>query len=262
MNGVFTIDGSGTTVKFSRGNLQYKPNMGIWQFASHQYDIIGDDNENISYSYDGWIDLFGWATNGNSGNGTHYMPWDASTSNKYGNTAAPWGWDNLDSNEDWGHNIGAAWRTLTSTEWGYLLDTRSSGATVEGVSNARYTHIAITINAVTITGLLLFPDGYNQGTPTGVSWSDDHINKHEADYAATCTAEGWTTLEDAGCVFLPYAGCREGASVSYAGTQGYYWTATSSDADDARALHIPNTTPFDNSARHLGCSVRLVYVIE
>lgn len=258
LDGGFTVDAGGTTVNFSRGNLQYKASIGTWQFAAHQYDIIGADNAYIASDYTGWIDLFGWATNGYSSNGTHHQPWDSSTDDTYGNTAAQWGGDNLDSNEDWGRNMGAGWRTLTEAEWTYLIDTRASGAIVEGVSNARYTHIAITIDATTITGLLLFPDGYNQGTPVGVSWSAAHINQHETDYAASCTAEGWITLEDAGCVFLPYAGQRNGTSVSYVGDAGYYWTATSATQANASALHIPSTNAFPGIARHLGCSVRLV----
>lgn len=258
LDGNFTINAGGTTVKFARGNLQYQASTNTWQFAAHQYDTIGAYNVNIASDYTGWIDLFGWATNGSSTNGTHYQPWDTSTDETYGNTAAPWGWDDLTSSEDWGANIGTGWRTLTSTEWGYLLDTRASGATVEGKSDARYTHIAITINANTIKGLLLFPDGYNQGTPDGVSWESEHINTHESSYAATCTTAGWEALEDAGCVFLPYAGERSGTTVSNVGSEGFYWSATSADANDARALHMPSTTPFINNGRHMGCSVRLV----
>lgn len=46
----------------SPGNLQYQASTGIWRFAEHQYDYIGSGNENISTSYSGWIDLFGWGT--------------------------------------------------------------------------------------------------------------------------------------------------------------------------------------------------------
>ena len=259
LDGVFTVDAGGTTVKFSKGNLQYQASTDTWQFAAHQYDYIGGDNSNISSSYDGWIDLFGWATAGNSESGTHYQPWDSSTDDTYGNTVAQWASVNLTSAHDWGSNIGTGWRTMTNQEWDYIVNTRASGAAVEGVSDARYIHVAITINEITITGLLLFPDGYNQGTPSGVTWSADHINKHEAFYAATCTAAGWETLEDAGCVFLPYAGQRDGTTVSMVGTEGFYWSATSGSQTDGSALHIPASNALANSSRHLGNSVRLVH---
>ena len=49
-------------VTFSKGNLQYHPAKKQWRFAEHQTDYIGDANRNISSTYDGWIDLFGWGT--------------------------------------------------------------------------------------------------------------------------------------------------------------------------------------------------------
>ena len=65
----------GMTVYFSPGNLQWSATgthaisgggtaSGTWRFAEHQWDIIGEDNQNISSSYRGWIDLFGWGTSG------------------------------------------------------------------------------------------------------------------------------------------------------------------------------------------------------
>ncbi|MBR7035054.1 MAG: hypothetical protein IKI25_04755, partial [Bacteroidales bacterium] len=56
-------------VYFSQGNLQYQASTGTWRFAEHQYDIIGDgdDNANISSTNSGWIDLFGWGTSGYNG---------------------------------------------------------------------------------------------------------------------------------------------------------------------------------------------------
>ncbi|MBQ3677498.1 MAG: hypothetical protein II926_09075, partial [Bacteroidales bacterium] len=62
-NGVFTV-AKGKQVYFSQANLQYNASSNVWRFAEHQYDIIGEDNSNISKSYNGWIDLFGWGTSG------------------------------------------------------------------------------------------------------------------------------------------------------------------------------------------------------
>ncbi len=55
----FSVSDS-TKVYFSQGNLQYQASTGTWKFADNQYDMIGDNNSNISSSYSGWIDLFGW----------------------------------------------------------------------------------------------------------------------------------------------------------------------------------------------------------
>ena len=51
----------GKQVIFSPGNLQYHPKNDQWRFAENQYDRIGEANKNVSVTYDGWIDLFGWS---------------------------------------------------------------------------------------------------------------------------------------------------------------------------------------------------------
>ena len=268
LNGIFTIDAGGTTVKFSKGNLQYKPSMDIWQFAAHQYDIIGADNASISSSYDDWIDLFGWATAGNSASGTHYMPWDASTDDTYGNAIAPEGGDNLDAASDWGSRIGSGWRTLTSAEWTYLLSTRAGGTIAVG-TNARWAPARILTNGsgvegidYNICGIILIPDGYEElAAPTGVTWHAASINgASNISFGTTCTTDGWTTLEDAGCIFLPCAGQRNGTTVSNVATYAYYWSATSNNVDNSIAVNFPSWNIVFNFARHLGYSVRLVQV--
>jgi len=47
-----------------KGNLQYQATTKTWRFADQQYHVIGMDNEKISETYSGWIDLFGWGTSG------------------------------------------------------------------------------------------------------------------------------------------------------------------------------------------------------
>ena len=59
--GVFSV-GEGKTVTFSPGNLQYHPANDEWRFAQSQLDYIGEANSNISDTYNGWLDLFGWGT--------------------------------------------------------------------------------------------------------------------------------------------------------------------------------------------------------
>ena len=55
LSGIFTINASGTTVQFSKGNLQYV--NGNWQFAEHQYDYIGNnqsDNNKDLFAFNGY----------------------------------------------------------------------------------------------------------------------------------------------------------------------------------------------------------------
>ena len=84
INDKFTINDNGDQVYFSQGNLQYQASTDTWKFAESQYDYIGDANSNISSSYDGWIDLFGWGTSGyhdaNDPYNVNYQPWSSSDS--------------------------------------------------------------------------------------------------------------------------------------------------------------------------------------
>lgn len=81
----------GRQVFFSPGNLQYNAaagthqcaegttQPGTWRFAEHQWDYIGSDNTNISASYNGWIDLFGWGTSGWNSGANAYQPYVTNT---------------------------------------------------------------------------------------------------------------------------------------------------------------------------------------
>jgi len=172
--GAFSVS-STKQVWFSQGNLQYQADNGdggsTWRFAINQYDFVGDathgnvylgetkcDNANISSTYTGWIDLFGWATSGNSASGTAYQPWSISTTNSYYGPAISSGeW--TAANSDWGvvnvAQLGSGWRTLTYDEWVYLINTRT---------NASSFRTFATVNGV--VGLILMPDGW---TTSGVS---------------------------------------------------------------------------------------------
>ena len=118
------------------------------------------------------------------------------------------------------------WRTLTREEWGYMLSTRS-GATVKGSNNVRFAKATIRTDATGVKGLLLFPDGATFDA-SEASWGV--LNDGYENYTTTCTAAQWTALEVKGCVFLPAAGNRTGTTVSDAGSDGAYWTATGSDS--------------------------------
>ena len=52
-DGGFSV-GRGEYVYFSPGNLQYHPANNKWRFAPSQLDYIGEANENISSTYNGW----------------------------------------------------------------------------------------------------------------------------------------------------------------------------------------------------------------
>ena len=227
LNGVFTINDSGDKVRFSQGNLQYQASTSTWRFASHQYDYVGTDNENISATYSGWIDLFGWGTSGYHNPydnfNTQYQPYSTSygqvntscntfgygpstnmqDSNLTGTSAEyDWGVHNAISN---GGNQAGLWRTLTKDEWNYIFKTRTA-STVGGTANARF--VMAKVNG--INGLILFPDAYSH--PSYMPYPLQ-VNDANASYSVNSyTDDGWIAMENLGCVFLPAAGCRKGTS--------------------------------------------------
>ncbi len=249
LNGLFTINASDDKVQFSQGNLQWSGTNG-WRFASNQWDIIGSNANNTSptSSNESYMDLFCWGATGLNGvaPNTEYSYLSGSSV--------------LSGNNDWGTNMGASWRTLTSDEWAYLFNTRASGSTANGTSNARYAFATIRTDVNSgINGIILFPDGVNfaasefttLGTVNGVS-----------SYATKCTSDQWTALEGKGCVFLPAAGFRSGSTVSYAGVHGSYWSSSpyaSYEADKAYDVYFGNVLSLPRETqRFFGSSVRLV----
>lgn len=276
INGEFNL--CDKKIWFSKGNLQYNASSNTWRFAEHQYDIAGTANASISDSYDGWIDLFGWATSGinTPAENTYYQPWNTDNTNaNYGSgiTSSDVDWADAHANYDWGNNAisnggnaaNSGWRTLTADEW-YCLVYDRAGATVNSVSSIR--HAWATIGEQ--KGLILFPDG---GTFTADEFTAIPSRKsdfNDMDYkTTTCTQEQWAALETKGCVFLPAAGQRSGTTVderTEINSKGYYWSSTAANNTDAyygfAFKSSEFTTSRESTSRRYGLSVRLVKNVE
>lgn len=279
--GVFTV-AEGKTVAFSSGNLQYNAaqgshycadgseQQGTWRFAEHQYDYIGDANSNISQTYDGWIDHFGWGTSGynntaNDPSALRYQPWDDATSsispdadatyNAFGygpstnmpdrnltGTSANYDWGVYNAISNAGNQAGL-WRTLSSAEWNYLFKTRK---------NAQYLWSQGTVNG--IKGMIILPDDFQK--PSDISWTYQANNWTTNTY----TTEQWATLEALGAVFLPASGARIGANMSNVQIFGFYWSSSYDDRYSAYRMGFGSDrlSPQDYSYRDSGYSVRLV----
>ena len=267
INGKFTINDNGDQVYFSQGNLQYQASTNTWQFAANQYDYIGDDNSNISSSYSGWIDLFGWGTSGWDSGNTYYHPWDSDNSN--GILYGPSGFYDLTdtyANADWGvynaisngGNQAGKWRTLTCRgEWYYVFYTRAA-STVNEVDDARFAKAKV----ADVHGVILFPDNYTHPSgvvqPIGINDVVGTAGWNRNDYSAS----DFALMQDAGAVFLPAAGQRIGTSVSGVGSWGDYWST--SWCDNYGALHVDfydgtvSVNDYTYIDRYCGRSVRLV----
>ena len=223
-------------VYFSIGNLQYQASTQTWQFAAHQYDKIGNDNENISSTYSGWIDLFGWGTGSN--------PTQTSTNNADYDTIADWG-NNAIANG--GNTANSGWRTLTKDEWSYLFAGRANA----GITS----YVRCIVNGV--NGYIVLPDDWNTNNYPFTSANSPTI----AYSTNTITLDAWTNqIERFGALFLPVTGYREGTEVHSADVNGDYWSSTSIDSDNASHVMFDASSGSSNHSwtRCTGMAVRLV----
>ena len=284
-------------VWFSAGNLQWKPttNMGTsrsttggdrgtWRIAPRQWDFVGYEarsgettvkwgtvagsyNNGIEEnSYEGWIDLFGWATSGYHVSNSYYHPYQYDNANGYGPSSASsitgnnanydWGVYNTNAIKYNGNTTSSSWCVLTNLEWLYLLGINGSGINrvVNGGSGLHkcFSPAKYIYGDSTVYGALIYHDDYSDGS-------------------LTSTANPICELEaiPAGCVFLPVTSYRTGSSVQPTGTpisSCYYWSSYSNNTEKAaRArLIISNTGSADVNPdyRYMGFAVRLVTPVQ
>ncbi len=238
--------GSNTQIYFSQGNLQYQASTGTWRFAD-QWEIVGQDNNNISSNYEGWIDLFGWGTSGYNGKNPYMTSSNYSDygdgSNNITSTNYDWGVYNKISN---GGNQVEMWRTLTRGEWEYLINKRTDASNKKGYATVNH-----------VSGLVLLPDNWT--LPADVTFTSERLLQERNTYSI----EDWAKMEANGAVFLPAAGYRSGTDVNGVGS-GYYWSSSANTVHDAYYLYFNgNGTQQTNNegnyyGRRYGRSVRLV----
>ncbi len=260
-------------VYFSKGNLYAYKGSSDWQwyFQSHQWKYVGNASGNtkitgpmaLSGSYLR-VDLFGW--NGASAANDCYGINNSTTDTDYGTG------DGEALKHDWGHNaIGTyaadTWRTPTVSEWSYLINDRTVTNSLS--AGARYTMATL---GGTYKGLILFPDTYTH--PSGTDFTAGTFNA-PTNFTATVSMEGWMLMENAGCVFLPAAGSREGTTVGALANVGYYWSATAAPngslaqsfcfkySVNPETSEVTNeVSTYDDDSRKYGSSVRLVRDVE
>lgn len=247
INGLFSVS-ENKQVYFSQGNLQYQASTNTWRFAEHQWDWVGgyyyygpdsylaegtvngSNNDNISATYSGWIDLFGWGTSGRNHGSVCYQPWSTSTSDSdyyaYGSSnnnlseftgEADWGYNAISN----GGNQERLWRTLSASEWEYVLFHR---ATPSGIRFAK-------AKVNNQKGIVILPDNWSSS-----NYSLNYTNSNQADYASNTISESiWlNSFQSHGAVFLPNnLGSRNPYDVPAMAT---YWTSSDYDGSQAAAL--------------------------
>lgn len=237
------------TIAFARANLQYQPSTATWRFAENQWDFVGLDNQRIRsyqyssdgwvWTYNGWLDLFGW--------GTGNKPTNSSTTNSDYNSYNEWG-NNAISN---GGNTRNLWRTLSQNEWDFLYHERT---------NAHELYANGCVNGV--NGSILLPD--NWILPARLHFKSAN-NTDSAMAPNNYTADEWVIMEMAGAVFLPVTYERsmdwqrqEYCIAVYATQTARYWTSTPNGSNGAyyNSVYGNPKTLLDN--RYVGKAVRLV----
>lgn len=247
--GLFSVSAD-RKVRFSQGNLQYKPNEGEWRFAEYQWDFVGGesevdyvgtvyengvrcDNGLVSENYSGWIDLFGWGTSGWNNGNVYYHPYDYSSHSNVSAFYGPPGNYDLTgefAHADWGiHNPVSnggyrQWRTITAEELTYLLFERATPSYLRFVK----------AEVAGIRGMILLPDDWSAAI-----YNFSRVNSVFIDYSVNVVSgKDWLeVLEPVGTVFLPAAGERFDDiywnSIEHSlHTYGSYWTSTQGSSVD------------------------------
>lgn len=227
-------------VSFAPGNLQATYDASAetwtWDFAANQYDYIGNAPGNTTIitevkestepfaklSASGTVDIFGWST------ANTYFGIASSTSHETYTTEAFADWGNLVI----GSQTAGYWRTMTNSEWDYLLNTRSC-STIGETENARYLK-ANTVSGV-VQGLIMFPDNFTWNETT-MGTIPTSCNSPQAYITQQFTSAQWASLEAAGAIFLPASGYKYQYGLGNIGDRGNYWS--SSKRDDNRAFYM------------------------
>lgn len=201
-------------------------------------EYVGASNSNISPTYDGWIDLFGWGTRNN--------PTQTSTNNSDYPSFQEWGVVRISN----GGNTYNQWRTLSNDEWLYVLNTRQTA------SGIRYVKARVNF----VKGVILLPDNWN---PT--YYTLNNINQNNVDFSSNVINDiaQWNNIEQHGAVFLPAAGTRDGTTVYNLDYAGSYWSSSIYQYYNYNdyAYHMSfssSSLGTYNNYRYRGFSVRLV----
>lgn len=248
-------------VLFSAGNLQFQRYRSgssytfKWQFAPHQYSYIGSANSTMPNLE--WRDLMGYGTscyNGKTPN-IRTEEYDDYYNGDLAGTGYDWGVNNRNTPGIYYGTVlvtGQNWRTLTSAEWSYLISRpgKCGLGTVDGNK-----------------GLILLPDYADGGGDWSLSsalpsGSTLTFNASTTSWTANVyTSAEWDDMENAGAIFLPAAGYREGNAVPSAGNLGYYWSASINPSDDYQGMALQidaNNVGATGAERIYGCAVRLI----
>ena len=206
-------------VYFAPGNLRYDIKGKKYQFATRQYDHPS--------SRSGKVEFFRWGT------GLEPTLTDVDIS-KYSEF------------NDWGTDVRPGkWRTLTASEWRFLLTRRANAKQKQGLATV-----------CGHTGLVLLPDVWH--TPKSCTFTPGSRRGYQTN---VYSERQWKEMEQVGAVFLPAVGNLTYNDKEWGrNTYGRYWAASSSDdktMGDAVIFSVDNVSN-GTDRRSNGLAVRLV----
>ncbi len=257
LGGKFQIR-EGEYTRFTQSNINYNLETEKFNFYDSQWQMLQEKNGQIA-SYvstnKGGIDLFGWGTSGYQSAPALYAKDNSSyapdvTSNQCIQEGTlkqhDWGYRNaIGSDEGFAYYI-----TLNRYEWNYLMRERPNASKLRGTA-------VIKDGAKEYCGFVFLPD--NWSLPLNSTFVADNRM-----YPNEYTPEEWAIMENAGAVFLPCAGYREGSNF-YDMSNCAYWTSNSAGPADGNnyegkaLLAFVNDWTADTIAnRYMGYAVRPV----
>ena len=153
-----------------------------------------------------------------------------------------------------GKNYGMSTSTFDSDysgdflDWGTKIDDKSTWTTLSGGESGEWKylfdhHVNIWGTCNSVPGRFIAPDNFVGGTA-----------------ALSAIVSDWKTAQDAGIVFLPAAGIRDGSNVNHVGVYGYYWSSTADGSIGACGVSFQShdISPGSSGLRNYGFSVRLI----
>lgn len=253
-------------VVFSKGNLAFYINSdnrecadnttksGHFYFQEKQYMRVSAYQNKVNET----MDLFNYGSSGytievNSKNSYATHSFVDEGENKY--SWYDWGLFNAISN---GGNQPGLWRTMTESEWTYLIShCKAKNHFAMGQVQFHNEYYGLWPNEE-IRGIILLPDEWV--SPSGISFTANG----SCSTNSYSTAD-WEKMSNAGAVFLPAnpefrSGADHPSSSAY--ENGYYWTATY--RDNYPVLFYLNSNPSTGTAsgeyqNKSGYAVRLVH---
>ena len=202
-------------VYISQGNLVYS--------TDGTHGVKGGGTKTGTFSFAAQSYLLGSKfTNGSSGVSTSYNP--NGTSSGYGSSVSgtdyDWGVYNAISN---GGNTPSTWRTLTDTEWAYIINSRTNASTKKGVATIKKGGDLANDMAVYV----LLPDNFEFPEYNGTPLTLNNAFKYNSN---AYTIAQWELMRKAGAICLPIC------SPANQGTSCSYWTST------AKLLYMSNNS--------------------